>query len=105
MKKWNPMNVFSYCMIGVGFAAISVAIGMYINLGMTEILKNFVVWMIGGADLWLDLRLRRAFGCSAHRPHASDHCNHLRGHPCDFIPAALCIRAQHQSKTQQINFS
>lgn len=53
MKKWNPMNVFSYCMIGVGFAAISVAIGMYINLGMTEILKNFVVWMIGGAIIGL----------------------------------------------------
>ncbi len=53
MKKLNIMYIFNYLITGVAFAAIFVAIAMLINFGMSEILKNFIVWMIGGAVIGL----------------------------------------------------
>lgn len=53
MKKLNIMYIFNYLITGVAFAAIFVAIAMLINFGMTELLKNFIVWMIGGGILGL----------------------------------------------------
>ena len=51
MKKWNPMYVFSYCMTGVGFAAIAVAIAMYINLGIKYGMLYTLVIMLAGTVL------------------------------------------------------
>lgn len=53
MKKFNVMYLFNYLITGVAFAAIFVAIAMLINFGMTELLKNFIVWMIGGGIIGL----------------------------------------------------
>ncbi|MCD8357353.1 MAG: DUF3021 family protein [Clostridia bacterium] len=53
MKANKFLMIFTYMMVGIAFGAIAITMSLYINYGMTDFLKEILVWLIAAAILGL----------------------------------------------------
>lgn len=53
MKSSNLPIILAYMMVGIAFGAIAITIALYMNYGMTDFLKEIIVWLIAAAILGL----------------------------------------------------
>lgn len=52
-KNSTIETVFVYIMVAVGFGSIAIAFSLYVNIGMNEILKEIIVWLVASAIIGL----------------------------------------------------
>lgn len=53
MKNTTIQTIFEYMMIGIAFGAIAISFALVINIGMTDTVKQLIVWLIASAIIGL----------------------------------------------------
>ncbi|MDO4174770.1 MAG: DUF3021 family protein [Eubacteriales bacterium] len=82
-KNTTLQTILGYMMIGIAFGAIAVTFSLYVNLGMNDILKEIIVWLVAAAVIGLISVI-----------YENDHLTHLMATiihaPITCIVALLC---------------
>ncbi len=53
MKKITVSTVFTYLSVGIAIGAVSITLALLLIIGMTEIMRQIVVWLIASAIMGL----------------------------------------------------